>query len=196
MSSTTQNRVAAPLGQALQDNTAFESDNCKQSKKAEVYSSARGSSRVETLMAELWALNMRGNTRLGSSMRKTVRANCHRLPLLQRRDLSLSIEGAEPVNFLSSAICVVAFCNFTVVSPRHLLSLFSASQIISLGWFVVLNHDCNHSLTCQSEFRHGATKKRREFYKPAPRQHSHCNGLHEVRLWGIAIWFIPINKQP
>lgn len=123
----------------------------------------KGSSRVEALMAELWALDLRGNTRLGSSMRKTVRANCHRLPLSQRRDLSLSVKAAELVNFVSSVICVVAFCNLTDVSLRELSLLSSASQMISLGWIVVLNHDCNNSLTGQSEFRHGATEKRQDF---------------------------------
>lgn len=77
--------------------------------------------RVEALMAELWALNMRGNTWLGSSMRKTVRANCHPLPLPQRMDLSLSADAAEPVNIiLISVICVVAFRNLTVASFRQL----------------------------------------------------------------------------
>jgi hypothetical protein len=147
-------------------------------------------------MAELWALNMRGKTWLGSSMRKTVRATAINfrfynggIGACQWTQLSLSI-------FLISVICVVASRNLTTVSLLQLLSLLFANHTPSLEWVVVLNRDRNPSSTCQSEPVRGAIEKRQEIDKREPRRHPDSNVLHEVRLWGIAIWSTPINEQP
>lgn len=103
---------------------------------------------------------------------------------------------------LTSVICVVAFRNLAVVVSRHnQLWIFPTSQTLSLLKYCRLR-----SQYCRLRSRPYAVDLISRVLTRASLvllQHTNCypcsvsdsNGLHEVRLWGIATRSIPNNEQ-